>query len=508
MYLFNSCNSLDLAPEDYYAGGNFWRNSAQVSGNMLGLHNDLRSKYQGLYILGEARGGTQVLYVGATGQSITFSTPIKDNAFTKDNVGISNWYDYYPCIMRVNHFITEVESGCKFLSQQERGYFLGQAYGIRAYYYFMLYRTYGGVPVIEKAKIMEGISDAEELYTLRSTPKQTFDFIKSDILKSEELFASDFLSTSNGLWSKAATLMLKAEIYLWSAKVSDGDQSPASSDLQTSKDALSQLIGKFNLLPKFTDVFEYSGKQNNETIFAIRFLEGEATNFAFDFTYNIIAGFVNTVYSKEGTLMGDTLRIMAGGQNFNAYKFELFESYDVADSRKEATFLDFYLHNAAGDIIDKGLVLRKFIGIINATGNRLFVTDIPVFRYAETLLMMAEVENKLGNDPSPYINEVRKRAYGANYDPAIHAYITSDFAANEMAILHERDKEFVFEGKRWFYIRRMQDASGKPLVFSPAANYGSNQAVLDPVADVHKVLWPVDANTLNNDPTVEQTPGY
>ncbi|GHV33130.1 hypothetical protein FACS1894177_09570 [Bacteroidia bacterium] len=115
--LLYSCDSLDLYPEDYYAIGNFWKNAAQVNGNMLSLHSDLRGTNQALYFLGEARGGTQLLYVGPTGQSITNSTPIKDNTFTKDNSGISNWYNYYPCIMRVNHFITEVENRCAFLSQ-------------------------------------------------------------------------------------------------------------------------------------------------------------------------------------------------------------------------------------------------------------------------------------------------------------------------------------------------------------------------------------------------------
>jgi hypothetical protein len=503
---------LDLGPIDYYASGNFWQNSAQVNGNMLALHNDLRGTYTSLYLLGEARGGTSVYYVSATGQSITYATPIKDNTFTATNTGVTNWNSFYPCIMKVNNFITEVENGCTFLTDTERGKFLGQAYGLRAYYYFMLYRTYGGVPLIDKVKILEGVTDATQLYTPRSTPKETLDFIKSDVTKSEQSFGSDFSFSSNALWSKSATMMLKAQIYLWSAKVSDGDQSPASSDLQTSKEALNQVIGKYSLLSTFSDVFEYTNKENKETIFAIRFKEGESTNaLSAEFTYNAITStFVNAVYSNTGALMGDTLKIAIAtstGQNFNAYKYELFESYDADDSRKESTFLDFYAKNSEGEVIAKGLALRKFLGMINASGNRIFATDIPIFRYAETLLLMAEVENKLGNDPSPYINEVRQRAYGAKYDPAVYGYTNSDFAINELAILHERDKEFVYEGKRWFDVRRMQDASGKALVFSPAACYGTTQPILDS-SEAYKALWPIDVNTMVNDPTVEQTPGY
>ena len=371
----------------------------------------------------------------------------------------------------------------------------------------MLYRTYGGVPVIERAKVLDGVTHASDLYTPRSTPKQTLDFIKSDIAKSDQYFASDFTVKSNGLWSKAATLMLKAEVLLWSGKVADGDQTPENSDLQTAKDALNQLTGKFSLLEKFGDIFANDNKENNETIFAFRFMYPEAVcNRVLQHIYP--TAFINRYYSKEGKLLGDTLDLRGIGSQTADYKFEFFESYLPGDTRKEETFLDYYVHDDNGNVVDKGLVLRKFLGIINPTGSRSLVTDIPLFRYADALLMMAEVENKLGNDPSPYINQVRQRAYGSDYDPVIHAYSNSDFATNELAILHERDKEFVFEGKRWFDIRRMQDATGRPLVFSDAVIYGDGLPVLDFATEAHKVLWPVDVNTMSDDPTVEQTPGY
>jgi len=144
--------------------------------------------------------------------------------------------------------------------------------------------------------------------------------------------------------------------------------------------------------------------------------------------------------------------------------------------------------------------------LINSNGNRVYADDIPIYRYADVLLMLAEVENKKGGDPSSYINQIRQRAYGNNYNAAIHGYTNQGFAANELAILYERDKEFVFENKRWFDVLRLQDASGKPLAFSTTLAYG-----LVPVlkaTEPYKVLWPVDVNTLNNDPKVEQTDGY
>lgn len=65
------------------------------------------------------------------------------------------------------------------------------------------------------------------------------------------------------------------------------------------------------------------------------------------------------------------------------------------------------------------------------------------------------------------------------------------------------------EGKRWFDLRRMQDANKQPLVFSSAAGYPAGTPVLSS-ADAYKLLWPIDVNTLNRDPALagKQNPGY
>lgn len=59
---------------------------------------------------------------------------------------------------------------------------------------------------------------------------------------------------------------------------------------------------------------------------------------------------------------------------------------------------------------------EKRIGTINSNDNRIYISDIPVYRYADALLMMAEIENGLNNPCASYINEVRKRAYGDTFE--------------------------------------------------------------------------------------------
>lgn len=507
-----SCDSLDLAPEDYYGSNSFWNNEAQIKGFVLGQHAQLRDNYSTLWLLGEARGGLQKHGTSSTATSLDYSSPFKDQDFKASKTGFSSWAGFYGRILNLNLAIKKVEdaSVTPFLSDASRKYYLGQFYGLRAFNYFWLYRTYGGVPINTETKIIDGTTTAEPLYLERSSPKATLDFIKSDVAKSLDNFGTD-VSMPNGpaVWSKYASLMLKAEVYLWSAKVTTGDQVPASGDLAQAEAALNEVKGKFSLQGKFTDVFAYNKKNNSEIIFAFRFLENEATNWAANFVYSDNV-FIGVKYAKNLRLMGDTLLTKGNGLLRHEYVFPFFESFDELDTRKRATFLDFYdkSKTTPAVAINGGLLMKKFMGFINASGVRVYIDDIPVYRYADVLLLLAEVENKKGGDPAQYINEVRKRAFGSNYSAALHGYVNASFAANELAILQERDKEFVWEMKRWFDVRRLQDAAGKPLAFSSTLPYGMRIPLLSEETEAHKLLWPVDVSTLGADPKLTQTPGY
>jgi hypothetical protein len=137
------------------------------------------------------------------------------------NTGTSSWAGLYGNIFDCNLVIQKVE-GTSLQEENKAAidYALAQAYGIRAMYYFYLYRTYGGVPLIDRVKVLDGKVSPEDLYTGRSTPKQVMDFIKADLQKSLDYFGTnETINGTKSFWSKAATTMLSAEVYLWSAKV-------------------------------------------------------------------------------------------------------------------------------------------------------------------------------------------------------------------------------------------------------------------------------------------------
>ena len=507
--LYTSCE-LDLAPIDNYGSSNFWNTEAQVESYMNGIHDDLRSNYWNTnYLMGEARGGTSKVGTSSLNTSINYDG-IKVQRFDSDNTGFSSWAGLYGNIFDCNLLIQKVAENTS-LTGSNINHILGQAYGIRAYYYFYLYRTYGGVPLIDRVKVLDGAVTAEELYTGRSTPKQTMDFIKADLAKSLEYFGADVSIKGNkSYWSKAASQMLAGEVYLWSAKVSLGDQTPVASDFTTAETYFKAVEGdsRFKMLDSFAEVFNTSTtKGNAETIFTIRRVEGESTSSASEFVYaNPNGNFINAVFGRDGNkITSDTLLLKGSGWQRNEYKEGLWKAFDKEDSRRDHSFLEFYY----ADGRFQGTVLKKNLGYVNAAGLRVFCGDEPVYRYSDVLLNLAEIENMKGGDPAKYINLVRKRAYGANWDAEVFGYSNSDFLTNELAILHEKDKEFVYEGKRWFDVIRMKDApNGKPLVFNAAANYDVATPILNYATEAHKVLWPIDRTTLNADPLLKQTPGY
>lgn len=503
--VFSSCDSLELGPIDYYGSTNYWKTLPQVQTYVNGMHLDLRSNsFNRTFILGEARGGLQVTGTSSQGVS-TYNDVVKGNTLTGDNTGISGWGGFYGNIFDCNLLIQQVEGKPLHTENQKAvDYLLAQTYSIRALYYFTLYRAYGGVPLVKEVKVLNGSVEQSDLYTPRSTPKQVMDFIKADITKAFEYFASSGTEwTNNVTWSKAATQMLAAEVYLWSAKVSLGDQVPAATDLATAEGYLTEVKNntKFGLLDDFASVFATTNENNKEIIFGINYADGEATSNVANFLYadaNIVS-----FYDANGVKLGDPLNLKGTSIQRYEYTLNFWNSFNAKDKRRSATFMEYY----DKDNVLKGTVLKKFTGSISSTGARVYDTNEPVYRYADVLLMLAEIENMKGGDPATYINQIRQRAYGTDYNAVTDAYTNAGFKENEYAILAERDKEFVYEGKRWYDVVRMKDAAnGQSLAFDAASAYGTTSVLS--VTETHKLLWPVDKNTLNGDPTLKQTPGY
>lgn len=129
------------------------------------------------------------------------------------------WKDYYSTIRRINIFIhnhhlipEEVSSSTS--NRKER--LLGEAYGLRAYYYFELFRMWGGVPIILSAL---DPSEKESVMLKRNSPEEVVQQIKSDISQSISLLPASHSDSQYGRFTATAGKALLSRITLYWASL-------------------------------------------------------------------------------------------------------------------------------------------------------------------------------------------------------------------------------------------------------------------------------------------------
>jgi len=148
--------------------------------------------------------------------------------------------------------------------------------------------------------------------------------------------------------------------------------------------------------------------------------------------------------------------------------------------------------------------------------------DVPLYRYAETLLIYAEAQNELGNTgvAVQYLDSIRARARrgtGAENRPEPHDYGTAGEPMDKLsvrdAIFMERAWEFSFEAKRWldlvrrdsedpgYWYNSLRDHDLDPTHANPAP------ARLARLATFRK-RFPIPQSERNVNPALSQNPGY
>lgn len=490
--LFTMTGCLDMEPVSSITDKNMWQSEGQFTSFVYGVHSRLRENSFNMFILGELRSDIYNPTTGWTGESNKVEE-ITGNILSQERPGLNNYADLYSNLNQINLFISKA-TNTDLLTDKDKAYYLGQMYGLRAFYYFHLLRSWGNVVWTDEPSMSFEVGRLEKPVT---SANEVMEKIKADIQSSEDRFANDYsFRESRTFWSKAATLMLKAEVYLWSSRQMGGGVADATVALNSLVDIQKNISREtLDLLPNFADVFSYDNKGNNEMIFTIHNKQNETDLFGGKWRDNLVPqrATLSSYYDME---TGSIFDLNFNGNMYYPIRNSLYDNFIDTDTRKKATLKSVYTADDVHSYV--GCFPYKYQGTTpSGASQRLFADDFPVYRYADLLLLLAEAKALIGADPSNEINLIRARAYKNNYDVASMGYpnMVGDKDGIDEVLLRERYKEFMFEGKRWYDLRRF----GDKYVFeytTASSDYPK------------RLLWPIDRSTLTNNPALKQTDGY
>jgi len=491
-----SCSKLleDVVPQTSLNEQLILNDPAAARTFYYGLYSSFRTYHPALFKLGEMRS-----QLWADGLFLESADPELRNYYThnydEENVIASNWAGFYGMVFRLNSALKLIPD--TKLPEDEKNQILAEVYGLRAFIYYTMLKTWGKVPITDQR--IEGVGDLASLYKPRAEETEVMELIESDIEQSITLFGNANVFTPKRVyWNLAASLILKGDVNIWKYTHHTQD----NENLIIAKNALEQVKGmagaSFGLQDNYADVFSADKKVNNkEIVFAINYERDQSSNNVYNL-FLINAAAVNNTMLNAGSanqgLVGTLYpNIISQGNRVGMTESMVNRLKNVTPQDRRITYSIASMHTNTTGYPLIGVLLTKYIGNVYE-GLRIYDNDYPVYRYADVLLLLAEAKTKLGESPDEEINAIRQRAYGTGYP----VFANGNEVQNMDAILEEYLREFIGEGRLWWALRR----AGDEYVFK-----NINPTYLSE-SSRHKLLLPISRTTLNSDPLLEQTEGY
>ena len=356
------------------------------------------------------------------------------------------WNAWYNGVYRCNDILDHMEG--KELANGDK--YRGEVLFLRAWWYFNLYRVFGGVPVTTKV-----VSPAEAKTIARCSDEQMYDRLTEDLTAAVELLPEK-RSAEKARVTKIAAQGLLAKVYLTFGKYEEA-QAILDKALEDTN---------FGMMPTTGDAFSVTNKMNKEILFAIYY--NKATDNGHGFWYSAKTSVLADIENPKAQFKG---------------------IYTDTDNRLP-------LINSYTKISNTVFAMNKWYDEYDATYTTIVGNDFPILRYADLYLMYAEALGQQGKiaDALPYLNKTRTRA---GLSELTSAEISSKSAFIQ-ALADERGKEFALEGQRWFDLVRL----GLAVDYFKSLGY---------TLDSHNLLFPIPQNQIeivNNESILWQNPGF
>lgn len=485
-----SCKKfLKEIPQDQVTNDTFYATEADIESSVDGIYNAARF---------EASSGLPIMFPleqisddGAYSTNTNFvaeRSQLDIMTFTSANSVIGGiWSRSYTVINRANNVIKYAGDSTKFEAKVIR---LAQAQArfFRAYYHFRLVQIFGSIPLMtQPADITVG-----NIFPTRLPIRVVYDSVIKDLNYAKNNLDSlyGYNSSNGGRVTIAAAKALLGKVYLTMAGFPLNDQSGYALAIAELKDLIDNRTRYgIDLNSVYANIFTptLGTKQvDRERIYFIRGTSGLA---------NSLQAFTRMGWTLR------TFRYTTPSKDFATDANLSRRVYESSDLRRTVNVSNFALSNFASSLVSK----------YNSTNNDDASDDLILLRYADVLLMTAEVLVETGGNMNLdaaliIINNVR-RTHGGALLPLL---TYTDQADLRTKLRQERRREFAFECMRWFDLKRWNTLI--PTIKASLADYYnkplSDYDFLDnPDPERYKVL-PIPIQEIANNPNVQQNPGY
>ena len=554
---FFGCLSLDTAPYDSVAQGNFWK-----------TEDDAKRAIMGVYAQMKDMGSFGYMPLWDTYSDIGHGpgSPLEVGTYTaKEDFLVSNWTDTWDGVHRANTVLKNVAGMAIDASVKDA--VLGEAHFMRALYYFHLVDFFGSVPLYDESwDITEKFM---EMLLPRSSAAQCWKFIEDDLTAAIELLPVAWASGDYGRATKGAAYALrgKARLYQnkWSGAVDDFEEIVYD---KTS-------VYGYGLYPDYAALFHTAGvvDGNHEEVFTIQNKGNVGALYGMEFP--ILYGTRGTYGSGRATCMPSVkladMFEMKDGKPFNwndyipgfnendAVKRTAFEAklnaqldgyesvpdtallrsiYEARDPRLLATLIVPYSWYegwltdaskmqqyaiAAGTTAANGFIqfdrgwkvylYRKFVPCGNMGGalndRRHSPVNFSIIRFADVLLMLAEAYNESGESAKAVVelNKVRARAGMPGIDSGPAWLSSGGQAGIRERIRNERAYELAGEGHRFSDLRRWGIA--EEMLDGRKETEFIGTTLFTRTFKSRNNLWPVPSEEVTNNPNLlPNNPGW
>jgi starch-binding outer membrane protein, SusD/RagB family len=402
------------------------------------------------------------------------------------------WVNGYQLVDRASAIIVNAQKVA--MPETDRKKLLSEAKVVRAMAYLRMISVYDNILLDTIPTDIKNAFDPIEYKP--ATQQQIYDLINADL---DYAIANLSYIVKPGIIGQAIARQLRAESAMWT-----GDYATAA----THCDAVIS-SGTYTLMP--ADQVFGQDVNHKETLLAWQFDEllGGSDNLAGGSGSPLGAAFNARFY--EITIPGETEKPIIedntyGGNCFgwtfpNAYLKSLYDK--TKDKRFSAYFYPEVLigNNPKSKYFGKPLPgnppystqlrqyswsVMKYRDFLKPAGRALSYKDLIAYRLAETYLMGAEAHWRNGNNAKAiaYLNKVRSRA---GLDDAT--------SIDLQAIMDENARELCFEGKRWFFLKRIGKLVSQVNQYHKFGSTTTN-IVAFPMKD-HQVRWPIPQSQMD-----------